>query len=85
VGEALDKLQPTLCVHVEAATARNYADALRPVRVRLGDRRIQSLDEQDIDDLVAWMLTEGRVRGGKTGTGVGVRAVSSPSGCCVGC
>jgi integrase len=76
VTEMLDKLQPALCIDVEVATARNYADALRPVRVRLGTRPLQSLDEQDIDDFVAWMLTEGRIRGGQTGTGLGIRAVS---------
>jgi integrase len=76
VGEMLDRLQPALCVDVEAATARNYADALRPVRARLGSRQLQALDEQDVDDLVTWMLTEGRIRGGQTGTGLGVRAVS---------
>ena len=76
VDEALDKLLPALTVDVEEATAANYRDAMRPVRSRLGDRPLQSLDEQDIDDLVAWMLTAGRVRGGKPGTGVGIRTVS---------
>ncbi len=76
VNAALDTLLPALCVDVEPATARNYADAMRPVRTRLGDRWFQSLDEQDVDDLVTWMLTEGRVRGGKTGEGLGLRSVS---------
>jgi len=76
VDQALDVLVPALCVDVEEATARNYADAMRPVRAQLGQRRLQSLDEQDIDDLVTWMLTAGRVRGGKTGTGLGIRSVS---------
>src|SRR5690348_1236061 len=76
VDEALDRLLPALTVDVESATARNYSDALRPVRARLGDRPLQSIDEQDIDDLVAWMLAEGRIRGGKPGTGLGLRAVS---------
>lgn len=76
VDEALDKLLPSLCVDVEPATAQNYADAMRPVRARLGSRVLQGLDEQDVDDLIGWMLTEGRVRGGRTGTGLGVRSVS---------
>lgn len=76
VGEALDVLVPALCVDVEEATAQNYADAMRPVRARLGKRELQLLDEQDIDDLVTWMLTAGRVRGGKPGTGLGLRSVS---------
>ena len=76
VDEALDKLLPVLCVDVEAATARNYQDAMRPVRAFLGRRPLQGLDEQDVDELVQHMLTAGRVRGGKTGTGLGVRSVS---------
>ena len=76
VDEALDRLLPALTVDVEEATAANYADAMRPVRARLGNRLLQSVDEQDIDDLVAWMLTSGRVRGGKPGTGLGIRTVS---------
>ena len=76
LAEAFDRLLPALTIDVEAATARNYADALRPVRARLGNRPLQQIDENDIDDVVAWMLTQGRVRGGKPGTGLGVRAVS---------
>jgi hypothetical protein len=76
VNEALDKLLPALCVEVEQASAQNYSDAMRPVRSFLGERNLQSLEEQDIDDLVHWMLTEGRVRGGKAGTGLGLRSVS---------
>jgi integrase len=72
---ALDILLPALCIDVEPATAANYANALRPVRVRLGGRLLQGLDERDVDGLVSWMLTEGRVRGGKPGTGLGVRSV----------
>lgn len=76
VTEALDKLVPALCVDVEEATRENFADAVRPVRSFLGERRVQSLDEQDIDDLVEFMLTRGRVRGGKPGTGLGARTVA---------
>lgn len=76
VNEALDKLLPVLCMDVEQATARNYQDAMRPVRAFLGRRQLQSIHEDDIDSLVQHMLTAGRVRGGKTGTGLGVRSVS---------
>jgi integrase len=72
----LDRLLPSMVVDVEQATAANYVDALRPVRVRLGNRLLQSIDEQDIDDLVQWMLRSGRVRGGQPGTGLGIRTVS---------
>jgi integrase len=76
VGEAIDQLLPALTIDVEPGTASNYVDALRPVRAFLGDRPLQGIDEQDVDDLVEHMLTRGRVRGGKPGTGVGVRSVS---------
>ena len=56
-----------------ASTARNYQDAFRPVRERLGDRPLQSLTKADIEDLVDWMLTAGRRRGGKPGTGLSGR------------
>lgn len=35
-----------------ASTARNYRDAFRPVRERLGDRPLQSLTKADIEDLI---------------------------------
>jgi len=58
-----------------ASTTRNYQDALRPVRERLGDRPLQSLTKADIEDLVDWMLPSGRPRGGKPGTGLSARSV----------
>jgi integrase len=57
-----------------ASTARNYRDALRPVRERLGDRPLQSLTKADIEDLIDWILTSGRKRGGKPGTGLSGRS-----------
>lgn len=60
---------------LEAATRSNYENALKPVRERLGARELQSITKGDIDALVEWMLTSGRRRGGKAGTGVSPRAV----------
>ncbi len=57
-----------------ASTTRNYQDAFRPVRERLGDRPLQSLTKADIEDLMDWMLTSGRRRGGKPGTGLSGRS-----------
>jgi len=56
-----------------ASTKRNYEDALRPVRERLGTRPLQSVTKGDIDDLIDWILTSGRRRGGKPGTGLSGR------------
>ncbi len=57
------------------ATAANYRDALKPVRERLGARELQSIAKEDVDGLVEWMLTSGRKRGGKPGTGLSPRSV----------
>jgi integrase len=75
VRDWLDTWLKSATIDVEKATAHNYADALRPVRDQLGDRKLQELSEEDIDELVAWMLSSGRVRGGKPGTGLSVRSV----------
>ena len=57
-----------------ASTKRNYQDALRPVRERLGSRPLQSITKADIEDLMDWMLTSGRRRGGIPGTGLSGRS-----------
>jgi integrase len=59
----------------EEATRSNYAHALRPARERLGDRLLQSITREDVEELRDWMLATGRKRGGKPGTGLGPRSV----------
>lgn len=59
----------------EAATARNYEDALRPVIERYGAKPLQKLTTTDVENLVDWMLTCGRKRGGTPGTGLSPRTV----------
>lgn len=56
-----------------ASTKRNYEDALEPVRERLGMRPLQSITKSEVEDLMDWMLTAGRRRGGKPGTGLSGR------------
>ncbi|WP_410662129.1 Arm DNA-binding domain-containing protein [Amycolatopsis sp. lyj-84] len=75
VATWLDTWLKSATIHVEKATARNYADAIRPAHERLGDKRLQLLTEEDVDDLVEWMLASGRKRGGKPGTGLSARSV----------
>jgi hypothetical protein len=53
-----------------ASTRRNYDDAFRPVRERLGTRKLQSITKADVEVLMDWMLTSGRKRGGKPGRSV---------------
>ncbi|MCP2261312.1 hypothetical protein LX15_005033 [Streptoalloteichus tenebrarius] len=67
-------------VDVEKATAAIYADALLPVRERLGSKRLQEVTEEDVDDLVRWMLTASRKRDGKVGSGLEFGRSSSPWG-----
>lgn len=59
----------------EAATIRNYEDALRPVIDRYGAKPLQKLTTADVEDLVDHMLTAGRKRGGKVGSGLSPRTV----------
>jgi integrase len=58
-----------------ASTRSNYSYAFKPVRERLGERRLQSITKADVEQLVDWMLTSGRKRAGKPGTGLGARSV----------
>lgn len=59
----------------EPATKRNYEDAFRPVRERLGKVKLQKLTTAHLEDFVDWMLASGRRRGGKAGTGLSPRTV----------
>jgi integrase len=76
LSELIDDYLSDACRDVEAGTASNYRHALQPARERLGERRAQALLEKDIDALVDWMLSAGRKRGGKPGTGLSARTVS---------
>lgn len=76
VDELLDLWLKSAIRGVEEATASNYDNAVRPARLFLGDKqRLQLLTEEDVEGFVDWMLTRGRQRGGKPGTGLGLRSV----------
>jgi integrase len=74
LNELLDAYMRAATRGKEANTVVSYRDALRIPRERLGRRRAQTVTRDDIEALVDWTLTEGRVRGGKPGTGLGVRS-----------
>ncbi|WP_436493189.1 tyrosine-type recombinase/integrase [Actinokineospora sp. HUAS TT18] len=57
------------------SSKRSYRDALRPVHEQLGSMAIQKVTKIDVERMVTWMLTSGRRRGGKPGTGLGPRSV----------
>ncbi|WP_327667609.1 tyrosine-type recombinase/integrase [Streptomyces sp. NBC_00485] len=75
VDELLDLWLRSAIRGVEEATASNYDNAIRPARLFLGDKRLQLLTEEDVEAFVDWMLTRGRQRGGKPGTGLSLRSV----------
>ena len=75
LGEYLDGYLEGATRNLRASTRRNYEDAFLPVRERLGGLRLQSITKADIEGLVTWMLTAGRRRGGKAGTGLSARSV----------
>ena len=76
LAEHLDAYLEGACRNVRASTRRNYEDALLPVRDRLGGRYLRSISKADIEGLVTWMLTSGRRRGGRAGTGLSARSVA---------
>ncbi|MFD8750177.1 tyrosine recombinase XerC [Kitasatospora sp. NPDC059577] len=75
LDELLDIWLRSATRDVEEATASNYDNAIRPTRTFLGAKRLQRLTEEDIEALVDWMATSARQRGGKVGSGLGVRSI----------
>jgi hypothetical protein len=75
VNEMLDAWLRAACRGREANTVWCYRHALRIPRARLGRLRALSITRDDIEALVDYALTEGRVRGGTPGTGLGVASV----------
>jgi integrase len=75
VAELIDSYLRHAAFEAEENTKVSYRNALEPARGRLGERQAQSVDREDIEALRDWMLTSGRKRGGKTGTGLSARSV----------
>lgn len=75
VNAYLDRWEPAHGRDLEEGSRAVVRHSLRHVRERLGDRKLQSITRADVDALVDWMLTEGRKRGGKPGTGLSARSV----------
>ena len=76
VAELIDEYLKSATFEKEAATGRNYSDALRCPRERLGHMKAQDVTRRDVEDLRDFMLREGRKVGGKAGTGLGPRSVN---------
>ena len=75
VNQLLDDYLKSATFEREANTKASYRDALRIPRELLGPRKAQTIDRADIERVRDHMLTAGRRRGGKPGTGLGARSV----------
>ena len=56
---------------IRAKSVRGYADVLRPILKRLGNRQAQSVNRHDVESLVEWLSTDG----GRDGHGYSHRTV----------
>ncbi|MCZ4103734.1 site-specific integrase [Streptomyces sp. H39-C1] len=75
VNDWLDQWLAKKAEDLEETTIYNYSVTLGRVRGQLGQIRLQDLAEDHVDAWMMWALREGRVRGGKAGTGLGVTSV----------
>lgn len=57
-----------------ANTISAYSNGVKPARERLGKKPARKVSVKDISDLLDWMESSGRKRGGKPGTGLGPRS-----------
>jgi integrase len=73
LGEYLDEWIRSATRGRAASTVEAYTNALKPARDQLGAKLVQKVTTADVEDLMDWMLTAGRKRGGKVGTGLSPR------------
>ncbi|MDT9698175.1 tyrosine-type recombinase/integrase [Streptomyces sp. P17] len=75
VNEWLDQWLAKKSEDLEESTVYSYRMTLDRVRGKLGQIRLQELTEDHVEAWMQWALREGRTRGGKAGTGLGVTSV----------
>ncbi len=75
VGEYLTEWLRSAVRGKAANTESAYRHGIQPAIDRLGAKSLQKLTTRDVEDLVDWMLTSGRKRGGQIGTPLSPRAV----------
>lgn len=83
LGELLDMWMKSKRREIEETTASSHDASLLPVRDQLGHKRVQEVIEDDVEDLIDWMLTSGRRRpgpGGGVGSGLAVGTVERSIG-----
>ncbi|HEV7979839.1 tyrosine-type recombinase/integrase [Amycolatopsis sp.] len=76
LNEHLDEWLPPVVRDLAENTKSSYVGAFRLVRERLGHKELQKLTKNDIEQLVTFMLTSGRKRGGPVGSGLSGRSVA---------
>lgn len=75
VTELIDRYLRHAAFEAEENTKLDYLLVLEPARERLGERKAQAIDREDIEALRDWMLTSDRKRDGKPGTPLGACSV----------
>lgn len=75
LDEWLDEWLARKAEDLEESTVYSYTMTLGRLRGMLGRIRLQDLAEDDVEAWMKWALREGRARGGKAGTGLGVASV----------
>lgn len=75
VNEWLDQWLARKAEDLEESTVYSYTMTLGRVRGKLGPIQLQDLTEDHVEAWMRWALGEGRVRGGRAGTGLGMTSV----------
>ena len=76
VGELVDSYLASGAIEWEANTQLSYRLALLPAREWFEHRKARDVTREDVEAYRDHLLTAGRRRGGKAGTGLGPRSVN---------
>ncbi|MFE6530042.1 tyrosine-type recombinase/integrase [Streptomyces rochei] len=70
INQLLDAYMTSKEDDLEESTVDGYENRLTHIRAYLGDLRVQEVTDEHVEKFVAWLLTEGRRKGGPKGTGL---------------
>jgi integrase len=80
VGQWIEEWLARKAEDLEVTTINSYRETLRHAQSQLGHVRLQELTEEQVEAWVAWLLTSGRVRGSRAGTGLSTTTVDMALG-----
>ncbi|MFJ1788389.1 tyrosine recombinase XerC [Streptomyces anulatus] len=80
VSQLLDTYMKSKADDLEESTLTGYRNALVHVHEYLGHFRVQELEEEHVESMVAWLLVAARRRGGEAGTGLRTTTVDGVLG-----